>query len=202
MTKAVSQSEVPRESRGVFARKVVPAHLAHLVLRTNRVSELTDWYQFVFQAEIAFRNEKMTFLYFDNEHHRIGIGQMPDLTEPKPKASGIDHVAFSFKSLGDLMYTYERLKSRSILPFYCIDHGPSVSLYYRDPDSNQVEFQVDNYSDREAALAFFASQEFADNQAGIEFDPDVVVKLIADGVPEKDLLRGGSSSIAQIGRAR
>jgi hypothetical protein len=33
-----------------------------------------------------------------------------------------------------------------IRPFYSINHGPTTSLYYTDPDGNRVELLVDNFA--------------------------------------------------------
>lgn len=39
------------------------------------------------------------------------------------------------------------------------NHGPTTSLYYRDPDGNQIETQVDNFETAEEATAFMNSPE-------------------------------------------
>src|SRR5690606_20737765 len=104
------------------------------VLRTQKVRELVDWYKIVFQADAVFDNGHLAFLCFDHEHHRIAIGELPGVGEPVPMASGIDHVAFSYANISDLLLTYSRLKDAGIEPFFKVDHGPTTSLYYKDPD--------------------------------------------------------------------
>jgi hypothetical protein len=49
------------------------------------------------------------------------------------KEAGLHHMAFTFKSLGELLETFTRLKDGGIRPFWCINHGPTTSMYYRDP---------------------------------------------------------------------
>ena len=51
---------------------------------------------------------------------------------------------------GDLLDTYRRLKAKGIVPYWPIHHGFTVSLYYRDPDGNRMEFQVDTCTAAEA----------------------------------------------------
>lgn len=172
--------------------KIVPERLAHFVVRTQNAKPLIEWYKTVFQADAIFDSGSMAFLYFDGEHHRIAIIEVPGLGDPAPTAAAIDHVAFSYKSIGDLLHTYARLKALAIEPFAKLDHGPTTSLYYRDPDGNQVELQVDNFSTRERAHAYFTSQAFLDNPIGVEFDPDALLARLEAGVDPAELLSVGT----------
>src|SRR3546814_6456525 len=70
-----------------------------------------------------------------------------------------------------------------------INHGPTTSMYYADPDGNQIELQVDNYDKIEDATAFFYSEAFAENPVGVEFDPDELLRRLRAGEPEEDLKR-------------
>jgi len=47
-----------------------------------------------------------------------------------------------------------------------------ISRYYRDPDGNKIELQVDNYDSKEAADAFMTGDLFAVNPIGSDFDPE------------------------------
>ena len=73
----------------------------------------------------------------------------PDGTETERRgAIGVDHVAYTYASVKDLLENYARLKEKGISPYWCIHHGITVSLYYADPDGNQMEFQVDSYGSK------------------------------------------------------
>src|SRR4030095_2322762 len=48
-----------------------------------------------------------------------------------------------YADLGELLSTYRRLKASGIEPARCINHGPTISMYYRDPDGLRVELQID-----------------------------------------------------------
>src|SRR3546814_5664151 len=87
------------------------------------------------------------------------------------------------------MATYERLRDTGIRPVFPINHGPTTSMYYADPDGNQIELQVDNYDKIEDATAFFYSEAFAENPVGVEFDPDELLRRLRAGEPEEDLKR-------------
>ena len=84
------------------------------------------------------------------------------------------------------MFTYERLKGEGIEPYWPILHGPTTSLYYKDPDLNRVELLCDNLSGEEL-LEFFTSGAFDENFMGIIFDPDEMCAQLKAGVPKEQL---------------
>ncbi len=114
---------------------------------------------------------------------------MPNLAEQKEGICGVHHIAFTYASLGDLLSNYERLRDLGIRPVYVINHGPTTSLYYADPDGNQLELQVENYDTVEESSKFFYSSAFAENPIGVEFDPDELIRRLRAGEPEADLKR-------------
>src|SRR5260370_37733293 len=81
---------------------VRPVKLAHVVVRTSRFRETCRWYLTVLSAEVAFETEEVAFLRYDDEHHRIGILNVPVATDPDRNASGVEHVSFTFDRLKDL----------------------------------------------------------------------------------------------------
>jgi len=174
-----------------------PVKLAHVVLRTTRYDALRHWYTTVLNASVQFEDPFLTFLTYDAEHHRIAIANMPG-AEPRSAASdGVDHFAFTYATLADLLHTYARLKADGIVPYWCINHGPTTSLYYRDPDGNQIELQVDNFPNQAALHAWFRSGAFAANPIGVNFDPDVLLARLERGDPLAELVQQGSAPPAQ-----
>ena len=111
---------------------------------------------------------------------------------------GVDHVAYTFGSLGDLLDTYTRLKEAGIEPYWPVHHGPTLSLYYRDPDGNRMEFQVDCFATVEEGNAYMHSDAFSTNPIGVQFDPDVLVEQYRSGVPEAELLKRPEGPMATI----
>ena len=65
---------------------------------------------------------------------------------------------------------------------------PAAAIYYRDPDGNRMEFQVDCMTPAQAN-AYMASEAFAANAAGIEFDPERLLAQYESGVTSDVLLR-------------
>ena len=85
------------------------------------------------------------------------------------------------------MDTYTRLKSRGVMPARPIRHGLTLSLYYRDPDGNGLEFQIDLMEEKDAS-EFMSGPAFAANPIGEPFDPEALAERLAQGKPVNDLI--------------
>ncbi|MGH7088708.1 MAG: VOC family protein, partial [Stellaceae bacterium] len=107
-----------------------PVKLSHYVLQTNDIPALRDWYLAVLGGEVVHEDQHLCFLTYDEEHHRIAFLDFGRLKSHERDARGLNHVAFAYESLGDLLGTYERLKAQGIAPHWCVNHGPTTSLYY------------------------------------------------------------------------
>ena len=150
------------------------------------------WYQTVFGAEVQYQDPAIAFLTYDEEHHRFAFLNIdlidPDSGGPDDRGViGVDHVAYTYASLSDLFDSYAELKSKGIIPYWCVHHGITVSMYYGDPDGNQMEFQVDCFADSSDANAFIY-RAFAINPIGVEYDPDEWLTEVRSGTPVQDLL--------------
>ena len=171
------------------ARGIVkPKSLAHVVRRTSRFDELVQWYCTVLGAQVVHADGMLAFLTYDEEHHRIAIANIPGLEEQPAMAAGTDHIAFTYGDLGDLLQTYRRLQAAGIEPYWCINHGPTVSLYYKDPDGSRVELQVDTMPSGDAIDAWMKSGEFAANPIGVVIDPELLVARYEAGEPLAQLM--------------
>lgn len=180
---------------------VPPTKLAHLVLRTSRFHEMIAWYKTALAAHTVFENEILCFITYDEEHHRLAFLNVPNLADQPESAAGVHHFAFTYANLSDLMLNYRRLAALGIKPVYVINHGPTSSLYYADPDNNQVELQVENFDTVEDSTAFFYSKEFAENPIGVEFDPEDLLQRLLAGESERDLKKRsnvGARGLADI----
>src|SRR5216684_6927892 len=169
---------------------ISPRKLAHVVLRTrSNIDAMVQWYCVVLGAKIVFNaGGRLIFLSYDDEHHRIAIAASEALAERPPRAAGLDHIAFTYDDIDALLTTYERLKQVGILPFVCVNHGPTTSLYYNDPDQNRIELQVDNFADMTEATTLMQEQ-FSINPVGEEFDPEELLARLRSGVDPAELVR-------------
>jgi catechol 2,3-dioxygenase-like lactoylglutathione lyase family enzyme len=188
------------QRRAQVSRRGAPHKLAHIVFKTPRPQQMLDWYARVLDAVVVFEDKRLAFLTYDDEHHRVALVKVPRvlripglLMQLHRKVYGVDHVAFTYRRLEDLAATYRRLADVGIQPVWCINHGPTTSMYYEDPDGNRLELQVDNFESVEALDSWVKTGEFAKNPIGVEFDPDVLERLIAGGTPTADLVKRGSA---------
>jgi catechol 2,3-dioxygenase-like lactoylglutathione lyase family enzyme len=176
-----------------------PDYLAHWVVKTARCKEMITWYQTVFGARVVHENAKLAFLTWDRESHRLAFVKMPrvlrylfPLARLRRKLYGVDHVGLAFESLERLLSTYERLAKVGIKPVWTINHGPTTSLYYEDPDGIRLEFQVENFPTAEATANYFGSEAFAANPIGVNFDPDYLLERLRGGADPAELLKQGA----------
>jgi catechol-2,3-dioxygenase len=151
-----------------------PIKFAHVVLKTNKYDEMVAWWCNFLGAQVRHGNDFISFLSYDDEHHRIAIARMPHLSERAADTVGVEHFAFTYASLDDLFGQYERMKAAGIAPYWTINHGMTLSAYYRDPDGNQVETQVDSMT-MEEADEFMNGPLFAANPIGINVDFDALI---------------------------
>ena len=120
-----------------------PTKLAHVVFQTNRMKEMRDWYCAVLGGRVVYEDGHLSFVTYDDEHHRVAFVDFGPLTPREEGAGllqirpsdrpGLHHVAFTFGSMGELLDNYVRLRALDIRPFFCVNHGPTTSMYYTDP---------------------------------------------------------------------
>jgi catechol-2,3-dioxygenase len=169
--------------------KIAPCKLAHVVLRTSRYTKVIEFYKLLLEAQAMYENEQITFLTYDEEHHRLAIANVPGLL-PKVKAmAGVDHFAFTFESLGDLLHMYQRVKKCGVVPIWCINHGGTISFYYEDPDSNVVEMQIDVFQSNEDIDAYLQGDDYNSNPLGVDLDPDELSRRFDAGETFTELVK-------------
>ena len=115
----------------------------------------------------------------DEQNHRLAFVELPGLIVDPERShhQRLQHFAFEYGTLDELLVTYARLKAEGILPVLCTDAGAQTAFYYEDPDHNSVELNVDNYGNSWTSGEHLRhSPQFAKNPMGHYVDPD---KLLA-----------------------
>jgi catechol-2,3-dioxygenase len=161
--------------------------LAHIVLQTTQLSAMKEWYLRVLDAHIVYENAFIAFLTFDDEHHRLAIMEIPGLTARTPISVGMAHSAYTFDSLSALLAKYTDLAAAGIAPRVPVQHGVTTSLYYRDPDGNMVELQIDNFATPDAATGYMRGDEYGTDPIGPSFDPDAMLVALQAGSTAQEL---------------
>jgi catechol-2,3-dioxygenase len=163
--------------------------LSHLVLQTGQLSAMREWYLRVLGAHVIYENPAMCVTAFDEEHHRLALMVLPPeaLRERTSAKAGLSHSAFTLGSLADLVARYRALSKAGIEPRVSVQHGMATSLYYRDPDGNAVELQIDNFASAGEASRYISGPEFAADPVGPTFDAQALADAFDAGVPVAEL---------------
>jgi catechol 2,3-dioxygenase-like lactoylglutathione lyase family enzyme len=170
------------------AKSLMPAKLSHVVLRTAKLKQMRQWYLTALNGHVQYENPNVCFLTYDEEHHRIGIVQIPGVTDETCTGPGLEHISFAYRHLGELLANYQRLKVMGLEPYWTINHGPTISMYYRDPDGNRIELQYDVFSTVEGANRFI-QENYAENFMGIVFEPEDMIQKYEAGVSIDEIVK-------------
>ena len=116
---------------------------------------MLKWYETVFDARVQYQNPGMAFFTYDDEHHRFRSPTcrsfLPDGTEAGRQGTiGVDHVAYTYGSVPGHLGSAE-LEEKRHHSISAIHHRITPSLYYADPDRDQMELQVDCCSSSDEA---------------------------------------------------
>ena len=164
----------------------------HIVFRTRQPEALVDWYCKVLGMQVVMRHPLIVFLTWDDSQDRLAIVCAPDAPPASPGCVGFHHAAFNAGSLRDLTRQYRALREQGIEPMYCMNHGVATSMYYRDPDGNQIELTVDAFRCVEALNAWLSTGAFDVNPVGVPCDPEELCRRLDAGESEEELLRPDS----------
>src|ERR1700677_1013511 len=161
---------------------------AHVVFQTSQPAQMRDWYCTVLDGHVVYEDKALTFITFDDEHHRVALLSPPaGLRRKTPDTACMHHVAYTFADLDELLTRYERMRDDGIVPAVCIAHGVTTSMYYRDPDGNFVEMQVDNFAEPDDATRYMHGPEYAGDSVGPAFDPEAMLAAHRSGVSADEL---------------
>ena len=77
----------------------------------------------------------------------VAIFEMAGIRDAPGGDPGLHHMQLRNASLADLGRALPApARRRASCPIASMDHGPSTSLYYRDPDQNAVEIAASNFA--------------------------------------------------------
>jgi catechol 2,3-dioxygenase len=189
--------------------------LHHLGLTTGNIEPLLDWYRKLLGMTIVHQTDsaagsrentpkiKAAWVSNDEGNHRLAFMELPGLSADPDRASHhrLQHFAFEYRNIDELLGTYVRLKGLGIVPVMCADEGAQTAFYYEDPDRNSVEINVDNFGDCWTSGEYMrTSTEFAADPLGIFVDPEKMVAARDAGASPWELhvrARGGEFAPAR-----
>lgn len=171
---------------------IIHPKLQHFGLTTSNLDGMIDWYRKVVGMTVNRRSEPnperqrgpfsaVAFISNDEVNHRIALFEIPGAVVDPDKGhhARLQHVAFEYDTLDDLLATYARLKRIGILPVLAADQGVQMVLYYTDPDENVVELNVSNYGNEWTATEHVRTAPSLAQLA--QFDPDKMIAARQEG---------------------
>ena len=167
---------------------IIPARLHHVNLKAYHFEEMRAFYTALIGIHPVAEVGTFGWYTFDTANHRLALMHLPTFSERVPESAGMHHMAFEYDALADLMKTYLRLKKIGVVPAGCLNHGMTTSFYYRDPDGNYVEMQVDNFGpDPAVSTAFMHTPPFLANPIGVPINPESYVTAWQQGATLREL---------------
>jgi catechol 2,3-dioxygenase len=125
-----------------------PDRIGHVVIKVRDLERSRKFYTDVMglteMAELA--NLKMAFFASNGrDHHEIAVVEVgKDAPGAQAGEIGLNHIAFRLTDEAHLHAAFEELKAKQVPIVATVDHGVTKSVYFRDPDGNQLEVYCDN----------------------------------------------------------
>ncbi len=131
--------------------------LQHVGIMTPNLDAKLEWYRKVLGMTVNKRVNvpadrapftAVAFTSNDEINHRISFFEAPHATidSERSRHARVQHIAFAYGTLDDLLGTYVRLARLGMTPRWAADQWFQTAIYYEDPDKNIIELNVDNFT--------------------------------------------------------
>ncbi|UCI19932.1 VOC family protein [Mesorhizobium sp. B2-1-8] len=131
--------------------------LQHVGITTPNLDAMLEWYRTVLGMTVNNRVAvpegrapftTVAFASNDEINHRLSFFEMKSATvDPgRSRHARVQHLAFAYGTLDELLGTYVRLKKLGMVPMWAADQSFQTAIYYEDPDKNVIELNVDNFT--------------------------------------------------------
>lgn len=130
--------------------------LQHCGLTTGNLEAMVEWYHKTIGIVVHNRVtapagspfKSVAFATNDEVNHRLSFFETPGVSidKDKDRHARVQHIAFEYESLDDLLGTYVRLKKLGMMPLWAADQFFQTAIYYEDPDGNILELNTNNFA--------------------------------------------------------
>ncbi len=149
--------------------------IGHVVLKVRDLERSRRFYTEVLGLDVMHELPQVGMLFLASnrrDHHEIALAEVgPQAATPGDGDTGLAHVAFRLKNEDDLRAAYAELKERDVPICFTVNHGVTRSVYFLDPDGNQLEVYCDNSPEEIAKMgdAYFGLEKlsFAQGDPGL-----------------------------------
>ncbi len=119
--------------------------LGHVVIKVRELDSSESFYNGVLGLPIVAHNETppMTFFSLGNHHDFAIMAVGSDATRADRQSVGLAHVAFCIGNTREQLVDAKLLLDKADIRCTPIDHEVTHSLYFADPDGNQIELYVE-----------------------------------------------------------
>lgn len=143
---------------------IQPDRIGHVVIKVRDLARSTKFYSEVLGLQVMKEEPafKMVFLASSGrDHHELAVVEVgANAAGPHKHSVGLAHIAFRLPDEAALRSAYDDLKMHEVSITGAINHGVTKSVYFRDPDGNDLELYCDGLPDEIA--------KFPDPYAGLE----------------------------------
>lgn len=175
--------------------------IGEIVLRTGRYDAMKHWYREVLRVEPYYERTgadgttpsqageqawatqvRLCFFRLVLVHpyqQVVALFDVPGVDDSHAQSAGLHHMQFRDPAPAVLARRFLALRAAGIVPFRAMDHGPTTSLYYRDPDRNVVELAAPNHARVEDLLHSLDADEFRINPSGKPLDVERFIEQSA-----------------------
>jgi catechol 2,3-dioxygenase len=135
---------------------IKPERIGHVVIKVRDLERSKKFYTEVLGLQLMMELPQLKIAFFASngrDHHELGCAEVgADALGNQPKQIGLVHIAFRLNDENHLRAAYKEFKEKNVPIVFTVDHGITKSIYFRDPDGNQLEVYCDNSPEYIAAM--------------------------------------------------
>ena len=124
-----------------------PDRIGHVVIKVRNLERSIKLYSEVLGLQVMKVEPAIKMAFFASngrDHHELAAIEVgTDATLSPARAIGLSHIAFRLRDEAHLRAAYDELKAGGVEIITAINHGVTKSVYFRDPDGNQLEVYCD-----------------------------------------------------------
>lgn len=133
-----------------------PERIAHVVIKVRDLQRSRKFYTEVLGMDIMMEAPQIRGVFLANnrrDHHELALIEIgPQAEGPRGNQVGLVHIAFRLRNEDELRAAYKELKEKDVPIAFTVNHGITKSVYFRDPDGNELEVYSDNPPEEIAKL--------------------------------------------------